>query len=183
MPYLFSLTTHPPPIHVAFYWDISRTTWYKSPPLVTCRMNPWRKFSSTRSCSTILLMRKSCLLLSTPYVICLLHFILLTSNFSKIPQFMGAMLIEWSETSVEEYSSDIPVTEHVKISWTLDSVIYMWCFNDNIKSSQWFWRCTRSPLTTELQMKLTFDRRSIVDLWETIGSPSKYLGLMVSKSK
>ena len=45
---------------------------------------------------------------------------------------MGAMSIEQSETSVEEYSSDLPVAKHVAISWTPDSVLCVCCFNGNI---------------------------------------------------
>ena len=48
---------------------------------------------------------------------------------------MGAMSIERSEISVESSSSDLPVAEHVAISWTLDSMLSVWCFNGNINSS------------------------------------------------
>ena len=42
-----------PPIHVAFCWNIGTTTCYQDLPLVTCRMNSWRLFSSTRACSPL----------------------------------------------------------------------------------------------------------------------------------
>ena len=72
----------------------------------------------------------------TPDVICMLSFVLLTSYCFKNLQLMGAMLIECIETRVESSSSDLPVANHVTIYWTPDSVIYVWCFNRNINSSQ-----------------------------------------------
>ena len=96
---------------------------------------------------------------------------------------MGAMLIECIETRVESSSSDLPVANHVTIYWTPDSVIYVWCFNRNINSSQYFWSYARVLLTDEIHMELTFDRCSIVYLCDTIGSPSKSLGFMVSEVK
>ena len=96
---------------------------------------------------------------------------------------MGAMSIERSETSVEAYSSDLPVADIFEIYWTMDSMLCVWCFNGNINYSQCFRICTRSSLTSELYMELTFDSCSIADLWETIIYPLKYLGFMVSESK
>ena len=49
---------------------------------------------------------------------------------------MGAMSIGKSETSVEASSSDLPIAEHVAISWTPASLICVWFFNGNINSSQ-----------------------------------------------
>ena len=86
---------------------------------------------------------------------------------------MGAMLIARSETMVETPSYDIPVADHITISWTSDSVLCMWCFNGNIKYSHYFRSCKRSSLTTELNTELPFDMRYIVNFWEIIGSPSK----------
>ena len=39
-----------------------------------------------------------------------------------MPQFMGAMLIEFSETRVEASSSDLILADNVAISWTLFSL-------------------------------------------------------------
>ena len=108
---------------------------------------------------------------STPDVICMLPFILIPSTCFNMSRLMGAMSIELSETSVETYSSDIPVAEHVTIYWTTASVLCVWCFNRNINPSHYFRICTRSSLTSEFQMDLPFDSFSISDLWETIGSP------------
>ena len=77
---------------------------------------------------------------------------------------MVAMLIEHSETRVEAYSSDLPVSNNVAISWTPAYVLCVWCFNGNINYLQYFQRFKRSLLTTEQQTELTFDRYSIVDL-------------------
>ena len=96
---------------------------------------------------------------------------------------MGAMSIEKSETSVEESSPGLPVAEYVAISWTPDAVLCVWCFNRNIISLRYFWRCTRSSLTSELHMELIFYSCPISDLWETFGSLSKCLGFMVSESQ
>ena len=96
---------------------------------------------------------------------------------------MGVLFIECNETRVEESSSDIPVAKNVAISWTPDSVLCVWCFNGNINYSQYFWRCTRSLLTTELYMELSFDRKYIIYLWEMIGSLSKSMEFMVNESK
>ena len=52
--------------------------------------------------------------------------------FFKVSQFMGTMLIERNETSIEASSSDITVAKHAVISWTLDYVICVWCFNKDI---------------------------------------------------
>ena len=49
---------------------------------------------------------------------------------------MDAEAIEFSETRVDETSSDTPVTEHFAIYWMPASVIYVWCLNTNINSSQ-----------------------------------------------
>ena len=46
------------PLHVSFCWDIGRTTCYQYLPLVTCRINSWRQFPSTRACSPLLLKRR-----------------------------------------------------------------------------------------------------------------------------
>ena len=79
--------------------------------------------------------------------------------------------------------ADLPVAKHVAISWNPDYVLCVWCFNGNINSSQYFWRCTSSSLTSGFQMELPFDCCSIAYMWETIGSPSKHLGFMVIESK
>ena len=82
--------------------------------------------------------------------------------------FMVAILIERSEKRLEEYYSDIPVANHVTISWIPAPVLYASCFNGHINSLQYFCNCTNSSLTTELQIEIPFDRRYIVDFWETI---------------
>ena len=63
-----------------------------------------------------------------------------------------AMLIENSETKVEEYYSGIPVSKHVAKYWTPAYVLYMWCFNGNINYSRYFRSCKRFSLTTKLQV-------------------------------
>ena len=71
------------PIHVALCWDIGRTTCYQAPTLVTCRMNSWRWFSSTRYCLPLWLKTKRLILIANPDVICLLPFLFLTSTCFK----------------------------------------------------------------------------------------------------
>ena len=46
-----------PPLHVESCWYIIRTTCYQKLPLVTCRVNSWRGFFSTRGCLFLLLTR------------------------------------------------------------------------------------------------------------------------------
>ena len=86
---------------------------------------------------------------------------------------MGAISIERIETRVEASSSDIHVVIHAAISWTPDSVLYVWCFNGNINDLQYFQCHTKSLSTTEIQTGLPFDMCSISDVWENIGSQSK----------
>ena len=57
----------PPPIHVAFCWDIVITIWYQVMPLVTCWMNSWLWFSSTRACLPIWLKRKRLPVVANPW--------------------------------------------------------------------------------------------------------------------
>ena len=78
---------------------------------------------------------------------------------------------------------DIPVVGHVSIYWTPDSFLFIWCFGGNINSSRYFCICTRSLLITGLTIQLPLDRFYIADMWETIGSLSNSLGIMVSESK
>ena len=59
----------------------------------------------------------------------------------KMLRLMGEMSIKHSEKRFGSYSSDLPVSKHVAISWTPDSVICMWCFNGNINYPQYFWSC------------------------------------------
>ena len=129
------------------------------------------------------LLERGCLLSPNPDVICLSPFLFLTSNYFKISQLMGVMLIEQSKTRVEASYSDLPIANNIAIYWTPASVICIRCFNGNISSSQYFWICTRSYLTTELHTELSSDRRSIVNIWGEIGLPSKQLGFMVSESQ
>ena len=108
----------------------------------------------------------------TPDFICMLPYIFLPSSCFKMSQLMGAMFIECSETRVEASYSGLPVTEHVEISWTPDSVIHVWCFNFRINSLQYCWSWKMSSLSTELHMGLPFDRWSIADFggksWITV---------------
>ena len=83
-------------------------------------------------------------------------------NMSRL---MGVISIERGETSVGASSSDTPVANHVAIYWNPASVICVWCFNGNINSSQYFWSCTRSSLTSEFHMEIPFDSCYIADSW------------------
>ena len=47
-----------PPLHVEYCWDIVRNKCYQDLHLVTCRVNYWRRFSSTKSNLSLLLTRK-----------------------------------------------------------------------------------------------------------------------------
>ena len=53
----------------------------------------------------------------------MLTFLLLTSTCFNISRLIGTMPIEKSETRVEAPSSDIPVSDHVAISWTTASML------------------------------------------------------------
>ena len=98
-------------------------------------------------------------------------------------QLMGVILIEFIETRVEASYSDIPVANHVAISWTLAYVLCVSCFNGNMNYSRYFRGFTRSSLPTGNHMELHFDILFIADLIEMIGSPSKSLIFMVSELK
>ena len=98
-------------------------------------------------------------------------------------QLISKILIEFIETRVEAYSSDIPVANHVAISWTLAYVLCVLCFNGNMNYSRYFRGFTRSSLPTGNHMELHFDILFIADLIEMIGSPSKSLIFMVSELK
>ena len=53
-------------------------------------------------------------------------------------QLMDMMLIEFSETRVETYSSDLYFVKNNIIYWTPDFLIYVWFFNRGINPSQYF---------------------------------------------
>ena len=108
---------------------------------------------------------RGCLLSPTSDVICLLPVLLPPSTFFNMSRLTVEMSIERIETSVEAYSSDIPVAENVVISWTPDYVLCVRCFNRNINYSRCFCRCTGSSLTSELHMELPFYSLSIAGLW------------------
>ena len=154
-----------------------------SAPFSLFRWNLDGYFSSSEVDRRLDWQARGCLLSPTPNIILLLPFLFIISTCFNMSWLMGAMSIEWIETRVESSSSDIPFSEHVEISWTPDYVLSMLCFNGNINSSCYFRICTRSSLNSEFQMEIPFYSFSIADLWETIGSPSKYLGVMVSESK
>ena len=124
-----------------------------------------------------------CLLSLTTDIIYMLPFLFLPLYWFKMSQLMGKILIEFIETRVEAYFSNITVANHVTTSWTLDYVRCVSCFNGNINYSRLFGGWKRSSLTTWLHVELSFDRFSIAYLIETIGSPSKSLIFMVSESK
>ena len=126
---------------------------------------------------------RGCILSPTPNVICVLPFLFLPWTCFNMSQLMSVIPIERSETRAETSSYDIPVAKHVAISCTPDYVLCVWCFNEDISYSQYFWSCTRSSLNIEFHMELPFDSCYIADYWEMIVSPSKSLGFMVSESK
>ena len=98
-------------------------------------------------------------------------------------QLISKILIEFIETRVEAYYFDIPVANHVAISWILAYVLCVSCFNGNINYPRYFRKFTRSSLPTGNHTELHFDDLFIDDLIEMIGSPSKSLIFMVSESK
>ena len=58
-----------PLLHVAFYCYIGRTKLYQALPLVTCRMNYWRRVSSNRSCYPLWLTIKRLILLYPIFIL------------------------------------------------------------------------------------------------------------------
>ena len=52
--FIFQLNVFLPPPHVAYCWDIVRTTCYQEMPLVNCWVKSWWRFFSTRGCSSLL---------------------------------------------------------------------------------------------------------------------------------
>ena len=135
---------------------------------------------STRGFSLLWLMRKRLHIFTNSWFNMLVTLSIPSFNMSRL---MGAISIEQSKTRVDASSSDIPFAEHVAIYWTPASVLRVWCFNGDINSSHCFWTCTSSSLTSEFQMEIPFDSFSIADLWEMIGSSSKYLGFVVIEPK
>ena len=49
----FSIYWHNPPSTCCIQWDIVRATWYQDLPLVTCQVNSWQIFFSTRGCLSL----------------------------------------------------------------------------------------------------------------------------------
>ena len=160
-----------PHIHVVLCWYIGRTTCYKALTLVNFRMNSLLWFPSNRSCLLLWPTRNRLSLVANSWCRMTLTLYYHSSNLFQMSHLMGSIYIGCIETRVEAFSSDLPDAEHIATSCMLYYVLCVWYFNRNTNYQQYFWRFTRSSLTNELQIYLTFDRCSIFDLWEMIGSP------------
>ena len=55
------------PLHVSLCLDVGRATCYQAMPLITCRMNYWQCFYSTRACSPFWLIRNRLILVSNSW--------------------------------------------------------------------------------------------------------------------
>ena len=75
----------PPPFHVAYCWDVVRTIWYQEMPFITCRVNSWRIFFSTKGCSSLWLTRKRLPIVT--YSWCHMH-VTLYINFFNLFQYV-----------------------------------------------------------------------------------------------
>ena len=51
--FFFNIPIPHPPLHVAYCWNIVRTTSYQKLPVVTCRVKSWQRFFSIRGCSPL----------------------------------------------------------------------------------------------------------------------------------
>ena len=123
-------------------------TWYQELPLVTCWMNSSRRFSSTRVCSLLWFTRNR-----LPIVTDFLCHMPVTLSIISFNLFQYVTVdgcgVNWIKLNKGwSLSSNIPVAEHVVISWTPYYVLCVWCFNGNINYSQYFWSSTRYSLTS-----------------------------------
>ena len=72
------------PFRVVLCWDIGRTTWYQSLPLVTFRIKSWRRFPSTWSCLPLWFTRKILPLVADSWFHMTITLYLDSFNFFKI---------------------------------------------------------------------------------------------------
>ena len=133
--FLFQSNDLLPPLHVAYCWDIIRTTCYQELTIVTCWVKSWWRCFSTRGYSSLWLTRKRLPIFTYLWWHMPITLSITSFKIFNMSRLMGVMSIERNETCVEASSSDHPVADHVEISWTPVSVLCVWCFNGNINPS------------------------------------------------
>ena len=126
-----------PPLHITNFWNIVRTTYYQELPLVTCQLNYWQIFFSTRCCLSLWLTIKR-LPIVTFY--CFHMHVTLTITSFNLSQYVmvDGWDVNWKKWnkcwSILFWSSCCQACCNFLDSPS--SVLCVWCFVMNINYSQ-----------------------------------------------